>query len=156
MARVIPARHTMVFHFAFPRGSSCMIISTFSHNSSIGIVPKRGGVINCAAHGDNNIPTGFGGCFIVRFSGPFACRTAFSGSMRPRGPSNDIPMALGRNGLRRASFRAKTIVNFGAGGNRMIRTHITSSFVDPRRTVQGLGRLNNSDFRMLMRGNGRT
>lgn len=145
IARVAPARHTILFHFAFPRGRrSCVIMSTFSGNSRVGMLPRRGGIVNCAAHGDNNIPRGFGGCFIVRFSGPFVCGTAFTGR------------SLGRGMLRRATSRAKTIVNFGARGKRVIRTHVTSSFVDPRRTVLGLRRLNGSDFGTLIRGNGST
>lgn len=145
IARVAPARHTILFHFAFPRGRrSCVMMSTFSGNSCMGMVPRRGGVVNCAAHGDNKIPRGFGGCFIVRFSGPFACGNAFTGG------------GLRRNGLRRGTSRAKTVVNFDAHGNRVIRTHVTSSFVDFRRTTRGLGRLNGSSFRRLTRGKGST
>lgn len=142
IARFAPASHTMLFHFAFPRGSrSCVIISTFSGNSCIGVLPRRGHVVNCAAHGDNNIPRGFGGCFIVRFSGPFACGTSMTSNI------------LDRGGIRRRTKRTNTIVNFGAHGNRIMRTHMTSSFVNFRRTSHGLGRLNGSGLRALIRGN---
>lgn len=120
------------------------MISTFSGNSCIGIVPRRGGVVNCAAHGDKKIPRGFGGCFVVRFSGPFACGTAMTGD------------GLRRGIARRAASRTKTVVNFQARGNRRIRTEVTSSFVDFRRTTIGVGRLNGSGVRRMTGGKGRT
>lgn len=47
------------------------MMSTFSGNSFVRVSRRRCAVANCAAGGDKKMPSGFEGCFIVGFSGPF-------------------------------------------------------------------------------------
>lgn len=142
--RLYPARHTTLVTFAFPGASRTgIIVSTFSGKDYVRIVPTRQGMVNFSAHGDKKMPSGFHGCFIVRFSRSFSTFIDIG--------SNRL-VSTGRRG----KGRINTVVAFGADRhNRGVRTHMTSSFVDDTRTVRGLGRLKRTSVSRLGRRNHR-
>lgn len=140
-ARLSTASHKTMFRIAFPRSSTrCVIISTCGNKDTLA-VSQRGQYIANITHGrGNKMPSGFTGCFQVRFDRPVTRRNMCSKSA-----------LVHRQPALRDSC-AYTCLEFGIPTKRGLAIHATSSFVDPTRTLIGFDhRIKNGDLTRIER-----